>query len=109
MSTPEEQQHQQQRQQYAQQQHQQHQDPYGTQTWQSDTWDTSHQPVHPPLDAVPGQPVAPEGWFRDEAPAAPGPWPDGSAAAGSAGSYAQDPYQQQAVAPEGWFRDEVQA
>ncbi|MER6450011.1 hypothetical protein [Streptomyces venezuelae] len=111
MSTPEEQQ----RRQYAQQQdqhQQQHQqgdpyDPYGTQTWQSDTWDTSHQPVHPPLGAVPGQPVAPEGWFRDEppaapaAPAAPGPWQDGYAPA-------PEPYQQQ-VAPEGWFRDEAAA
>ncbi|WP_405830832.1 MULTISPECIES: hypothetical protein [unclassified Streptomyces] len=135
MSTPEEhQQHQQQREQ--QEQHEQHelrrqqyaqqQDPYGTQTWQSDTWDTSHQPVYPALGAVPGQPVAPEGWFRDEAPAAqaqpqapaggPGaPWPDGSAA-GSADSYAAS-YDypaagrpaQQPVAPEGWFRDEAQA
>ncbi|GAA2645983.1 hypothetical protein GCM10010425_63890 [Streptomyces spororaveus] len=95
MSTPEEQQ----RRQYAQQQHQQHQqhqqdpqqeDPYGTQTWQSDTWDTSYQPVHPPLGAVPGQPVAPEGWFRDEAPAAP------------------EPYRQPAAA-DGWYRDEPQA
>ncbi|MET3984746.1 hypothetical protein [Streptomyces sp. PvR034] len=55
-------------------------DPYGTQTWQSETWDTSYQPVQPPApapappEAVPGQswgqpqqPVAPEGWFRDEA------------------------------------------
>ncbi|MFI0201062.1 hypothetical protein ACH4O7_06950, partial [Streptomyces sp. NPDC016734] len=74
MSTPEEQQRQQyaqqQQQQLQQQQQQEQQDPYGTQTWQSDTWDTSYQPVHPPLGAVPGQPVAPEGWFRDEAPAA---------------------------------------
>ncbi|MCX5272203.1 hypothetical protein [Streptomyces virginiae] len=123
MSTPEEQQ----RRQYAQQQHQQQQqeqhqpqeqqqDPYGTQTWQSDTWDTSYQPVHPPLGAVPGQPVAPEGWFREEAPAAPaapGPWPDGSASA--AGGYAPaqaptpDPYPQQPAGPESWYRDEVQA
>ncbi|MFJ3963146.1 hypothetical protein [Streptomyces sp. NPDC090036] len=102
MSTPEEQQ----RQQYAQQQQQQQQDPYGTQTWQSDTWDTSYQPVHPPLGAVPGQPVAPEGWYREEAPAAPGPWPDGYAQA-QAQAPAPDPYQQ--VAPEGWFRDELQA
>ncbi|QNE26646.1 hypothetical protein [Streptomyces sp. INR7] len=86
MSTPEEQQ----RRQYAQQQSQQPsqqqepqqqsqppQDPYGTQTWQADTWDTGYQPVHPPLGAVPGQPVAPEGWFRDEAqaPAEPAPAP----------------------------------
>ncbi|MFJ6719813.1 hypothetical protein [Streptomyces sp. NPDC091259] len=59
------------------------QDPYGTQTWQSDTWETGYQPVPvqqvpqppaPPLGGVPGQaqqPVAPEGWFRDEAPAGP--------------------------------------
>ncbi|MEU6400221.1 hypothetical protein ABZ867_25010 [Streptomyces cinnamoneus] len=108
MSTPEEQQ----RRQYAQQQSQQHQaqqqqqqsppqqqsqspqpqDPYGTQTWQADTWDTGYQPVHPPLGAVPGQPVAPEGWFREEdaaqAPAAGTgvPWPDGSAAGPGAGA-----------------------
>ncbi|MFE1831376.1 hypothetical protein [Streptomyces yangpuensis] len=82
MSTPDEQ----------QQQPQQPQDPYGTQTWQADTWDTGYQPVHPPLGAVPGQPVAPEGWFRDEAaaPAPAGgtgvPWPDGSAAGPGAGA-----------------------
>ncbi|WP_037864533.1 hypothetical protein [Streptomyces sp. NRRL S-237] len=114
MSTPEEQQRRQYAQQHQQQQEQQ-EDPYGTQTWQSDTWDTSYQPVHPPLGAVPGQPVAPEGWFRDEAsaaPAAPGPWQDGSAPA--AGGYAPapaptpDPYQQP-VAPESWYRDEVPA
>ncbi|MFE7094825.1 hypothetical protein [Streptomyces erythrochromogenes] len=88
MSTPEEQQQQQQQQhQHQQSQQQPPHDPYGTQTWQADTWDTGYQPVHPPLGAVPGQPVAPEGWFRDEAaaaaPAAGGtgaPWPDGSAA-----------------------------
>ncbi|UUY48529.1 hypothetical protein NRK68_15710 [Streptomyces yangpuensis] len=85
MSTPDEQQ---------QQPQQQPQDPYGTQTWQADTWDTGYQPVHPPLGAVPGQPVAPEGWFRDEAAApasAPAdgtgvPWPDGSAAGPGAGA-----------------------
>ncbi len=104
MSTPEEQQ----RQQYAQQQQQQQQeqqDPYGTQTWQSDTWDTSYQPVHPPLGAVPGQPVAPDGWFRDEGPAgqapapapAPAPWQD------YAPEPVQEAYPQQPVAPEGWF------
>ncbi|MFD9518461.1 hypothetical protein [Streptomyces sp. NPDC059979] len=151
MSTPEEQQRLQRQQYYAQQQeqqqqeqHHQHQqqeqleqqgrpepqDPYGTQTWQSDTWDTSHMPLQPPLGAVPGQAVAPEGWYRDEVPApAPAggtgvPWPDGS------GQVPADPYApysypapveeagylpqapgpaQQAVAPEGWFRDEVQA
>ncbi|MER5730934.1 hypothetical protein ABT084_21865 [Streptomyces sp. NPDC002138] len=61
-------------------------DPYGTQTWQSETWDTSYQPVQPPapapvaepLEGIPGQawdlpqqPVAPEGWFREEAPQEP--------------------------------------
>ncbi|MEU9145214.1 hypothetical protein [Streptomyces sp. NPDC048349] len=102
MSTPEEQQrYEQQRyeqQQYEQQQYelqqqqQQYQDPYGTQTWQSDTWDTGYQPVQPPLGGVPGQPVAPEGWFRDEAPAAAG----------------QSPYPEPA-APDGWFRDEAPA
>ncbi|MGR4882655.1 hypothetical protein ACIPUC_25075 [Streptomyces sp. LARHCF249] len=103
MSTPEEQQRYEQQQyeqqQYEQQQYelqqqqqqQQYQDPYGTQTWQSDTWDTGYQPVHPPLGGVPGQPVAPEGWFRDEAPAAE-----------QAAAYAPS-------APEGWFRDEVPA
>ncbi|MFI8452621.1 hypothetical protein [Streptomyces erythrochromogenes] len=132
MSTPDEQQQQQsQRQQQQQSQQQPPHDPYGTQTWQADTWDTGYQPVHPPLGAVPGQPVAPEGWFRDEAPAAPGsgsvpgqaePYPsyqdqaqgqaqgqipvEGQAAWGA--PY-PGPEQQQAVAPEGWFRDEVQA
>ncbi|WP_046778627.1 hypothetical protein [Streptomyces yangpuensis] len=87
MSTPDEQQ-----QQPQPQPQQQPQDPYGTQTWQADTWDTGYQPVHPPLGAVPGQPVAPEGWFRDEAaaPAPAGgtgvPWPDGSAAGPGAGA-----------------------
>ncbi|MFC9821660.1 hypothetical protein ACFWG6_10020 [Streptomyces erythrochromogenes] len=122
MSTPEEQQQQQQ-----QSQQQQPHDPYGTQTWQADTWDTGYQPVHPPLGAVPGQPVAPEGWFRDEA-AAPGAgavpgqaaaYPsyqgqgqghvqapaEGQAAWGAPGT-GQEP---QAVAPEGWFRDEAPA
>ncbi|MFI5998839.1 hypothetical protein ACIA98_00215 [Streptomyces sp. NPDC051366] len=128
MSTPEEQQHQQQR----------RQDPYGTQTWQSDTWDTGYQPVHevqpgqpvqPPLGALPGQPVVPEGWFRDEAPApqaqapegwsqggAGAQWPDGSGAVAEQAAYlppypgpaAADP-QPQPVAPEGWFRDEAPA
>ncbi|MFF3679262.1 hypothetical protein ACFYYS_35510 [Streptomyces sp. NPDC002120] len=140
MSTPEEHQHQQQQREQRERQEQeqqelhrqyaQQQDPYGTQTWQSDTWDTSHQPVYPALGAVPGQPVAPEGWFREEAPAGPpqaqppapaqaggagGSWPDGSAA-GSADAYAAS-YEypaaggpaQQPVAPEGWFRDEVPA
>ncbi|MFE6907467.1 hypothetical protein [Streptomyces erythrochromogenes] len=104
MSTPDEQQQQQQQ----PQQHQPPQDPYGTQTWQADTWDTGYQPVHPPLGAVPGQPVAPEGWFRDEAAAAPAaggtgvPWPDGSAA-GPAEAYpsygSQGHFQGHAQAP----------
>ncbi|MFJ3636900.1 hypothetical protein [Streptomyces sp. NPDC090112] len=119
MSTPEEQQ----RRQYAaqqqspqqQQQSQQSQsqqepvDPYGTQTWQADTWDTTNQPALPPLGAVPGQPVAPEGWFRDEpaAPAAPAaagapaPWPDGSAAGPAAEAYPSYGYPAQAAAPAG--------
>lgn len=69
MSTPEEQQRQQQRlqQQHLQEQQQEQPDAYGTQTWQSPTWDTSYQPVLAPLDGVPVQhPVAPEGWFREE-------------------------------------------
>ncbi|MFB6617411.1 hypothetical protein ACFCV9_24895 [Streptomyces sp. NPDC056367] len=89
MSTPEEQQQQQQQQQQHHGDQQGQQDPYGTQTWQADTWDTGYQPVQPPLGAVPGQPVAPEGWFRDEAPAVSGseapapagvPWPGAPAA-----------------------------
>ncbi|MFI8280253.1 hypothetical protein ACIGBH_36180 [Streptomyces sp. NPDC085929] len=129
MSTPEEQQH--------QQRQQRQQDPYGTQTWQSDTWDTGYQPVQevqqvqevqPPLGALPGQPVAPEAWFRDEAQApqaqapegwsqggAGAPWPDGSGAVAEQaylppypGPAAADP-QLQPAAPEGWFRDEAPA
>ncbi|MFI8266162.1 hypothetical protein [Streptomyces sp. NPDC085665] len=86
MSTPEEQ----------RQQQGQEPDPYGTQTWQSDTWETGYQPVQPPLGgALPGGPVAPEGWFRDEAAAgaasaageAPVPqaqgWPQAPAGAGA--------------------------
>ncbi|MGW6859691.1 hypothetical protein [Streptomyces xanthophaeus] len=117
-STPEEQQQQQEQQHHQQHQQQQHQqqqeqyqqyqqDPYGTQTWQAETWETGYQPVHPPLGAVPGQPVAPEGWFRDEAPQAQAP------AAAEETAYLP-PYQdagqqQQGAAPDGWFRDEVQA
>ncbi|MEU9255160.1 hypothetical protein AB0D66_25325 [Streptomyces sp. NPDC048270] len=76
---------------------QQYQDPYGTQTWQSDTWDTGYQPVHPPLGGVPGQPAAPEGWFRDEGPAA------------GQGGYPQPAADAAPPVPEGWFRDEAQA
>ncbi|MFF7298530.1 hypothetical protein [Streptomyces sp. NPDC008265] len=119
MSTPEEQQRRQyaaqQQSQQQQQQSQQSQsqqepvDPYGTQTWQADTWDTTNQPALPPLGAVPGQPVAPEGWFRDEpaAPAAPAaagapaPWPDGSAAGPAAEAYPSYGYPAQAAAPAG--------
>ncbi|MER5933765.1 hypothetical protein [Streptomyces sp. NPDC002054] len=43
------------------------QDPYATQTWQTDTWDTTYQPS---LGAVPGQGsqplAAPDNWFREE-------------------------------------------
>ncbi|MET9885161.1 hypothetical protein ABZZ20_18905 [Streptomyces sp. NPDC006430] len=134
MSTPEE------------QQHQQHQDPYGTQTWQSDTWDTGYQPVHeglpepyaqhlqpdqsgqpaqPRLGGLPGQSVAPEGWFRDDAPAprdpagAPGwsqgstgaPWADGAGAAEQTAylppQSAPNAAEPQPAAPEGWFRHEA--
>ncbi|MGW7140754.1 hypothetical protein [Streptomyces xanthophaeus] len=118
-STPEEQQqqqeqqhqqqHQQQQQQQEQyQQYQQYQqDPYGTQTWQAETWETGYQPVHPPLGAVPGQPVAPEGWFRDEAPHTPAPAPAEETAYPP--PYQDAGQQPQGVAPDGWFRDEVQA
>ncbi|MFK0217221.1 hypothetical protein ACIQWN_03415 [Streptomyces vinaceus] len=108
MSTPEEQQHQ-------QHQHQQQQgqepDPYGTQTWQSDTWETGYQPVQQVQPVQPVQPVAPEGWFRDEAPAA-RPQAQGrhrsEAAAPEQSAYQPQP-QQQPAAPEGWFRDEAPA
>ncbi|MFE3581752.1 hypothetical protein [Streptomyces vinaceus] len=109
MSTPEEQQHQQ-----HQQQQGQEPDPYGTQTWQSDTWETGYQPVQQVQQVQPVQPVqpvAPEGWFRDEAPAA---WPQAQgrhrseAAAPEQSAYQPQP-QQQPAAPEGWFRDEAPA
>ncbi|MFF4454921.1 hypothetical protein [Streptomyces goshikiensis] len=116
MSTPEEQhqQHQQQNPQQNPQQRPQEQDPYGTQTWQSETWDTGYQPLHPPLGGVPGQqaapaePVAPEGWFREEA-AYPPPYQQQQYQQ----PYQQQPYpqpqpqQQQTAAPDGWFRDEA--
>ncbi|MFD3540170.1 hypothetical protein ACFWUQ_11805 [Streptomyces sp. NPDC058662] len=95
-----------------------HQDPYGTQTWQAQTWDTSHQPVHPPLGGVPGQPAAPDGWFRDEAQA-PVPaqdWYPGPAAQQSPPQQStpqQSTPQQspppQVAAPDGWFREEAPA
>ncbi|MFD7094038.1 hypothetical protein [Streptomyces xanthophaeus] len=117
-STPEEQQQQQEQQHHQQHQQQQHQqqqeqyqqyqqDPYGTQTWQAETWETGYQPVHPPLGAVPGQPVAPEGWFRDEAPQAQAPAPAEETA--YLPPYQDAGQQQQGAAPDGWFRDEVQA
>ncbi|MFH8639279.1 hypothetical protein [Streptomyces goshikiensis] len=120
MSTPEEQHQNQQN----QQQRPPEQDPYGTQTWQSETWDTSYQPVHPPLGGVPGrpaepaQPAAPEGWFRDEAPA---PWPEAAGETAYLPPYQeqyQAPYQQpqqpqspqqQTAAPDSWFREEASA
>ncbi|MCX5406247.1 hypothetical protein OHA37_20525 [Streptomyces sp. NBC_00335] len=126
-STPEEQQQQlqqQQQQQFLEQQQQQQPDPYGTQTWQSPTWDTSYQPVQAPLDGVPAQyPVAPEGWFREE-PQAPGQGqgqgqpqaPVSGQEWGQQQAYAdpyQDPYAAQAhpqtAAPDHWFREEAQA
>lgn len=112
MSTPEE-----------QQQHQQHQqqepDPYGTQTWQAPTWDTSYQPVQAPLEGVPAQyPVAPEGWFREEPQAqAPVPGQEWGQQQPYADSYADpyaDPYaapapqHPQTSAPDHWYRDEAQ-
>ncbi|WSJ30729.1 hypothetical protein OG479_16290 [Streptomyces subrutilus] len=94
-------------------------DPYGTQTWQSDTWDTGYQPVHPPLGAVPGQPVAPEGWFRDEPPAPEGAHPQqqppsygqpqyGQPSYGQP-SYGQAPHGQPPATPDGWSREEAPA
>ncbi|MFE9565840.1 hypothetical protein ACFYM0_32550 [Streptomyces sp. NPDC006487] len=133
MSTPEEQQRQlqqqlqqQQQQQFLEQQRQQQQeqlqqpDPYGTQTWQSPTWDTSYQPVQAPLDGVPAQyPVAPEGWFREEpqppaqpqaqAPVSGQEWGQQQAYADPyADPYAAPAYPQTA-APDHWFRDEAPA
>ncbi|MEV8534774.1 hypothetical protein [Streptomyces sp. NPDC051211] len=69
------------------------QDPYATQTWQTDTWDTTYQPV---LGAVPGQSqplAAPDSWFRDE----PAPAPDPAAAPWAGGPTAPE---QGAVAPD---------
>lgn len=118
MSTPEEQH----RNHQNQQQRPPEQDPYGTQTWQSETWDTSYQPVHPPLGGVPGRPAAPaapaapEGWFREEAPA---PWPEAAGETAYLPPYQeqyQAPYQQpqpqpqpQTGAPDGWYREEAPA
>lgn len=128
MSTPEEQQRQrmQELQQQQQQQQEQQPDPYGTQTWQSPTWDTSYQPVQAPLDGVPAQyPAAPEGWFREEPQVqasqaqVPGqdwgqqqayadPYPDPYAAPAYPQN-PQNPQNPQISAPDHWFRDEAQA
>ncbi|WP_405490532.1 hypothetical protein [Streptomyces sp. NBC_00096] len=131
MSTPEEQQRQErQRQQERQQQEQQQPDPYGTQTWQSPTWDTSYQPVQAPLGGVPAQypaeypgeypaapapaqPLAPEGWFREEPQARAQAQPP---AAAPGQEWAQQPYadpyaapaRPQVSAPDHWFREEPQ-
>lgn len=132
MSTPEEQQQQLQQQQLQQQQQQEQPDPYGTQTWQSPTWDTSYQPVQAPLEGVPAQyPVAPEGWFREEPQAAqaqqqaqPQPqapvsgqeWGQQQAYAdpyadpyAAPAGYPQTPAPAPVAAPDHWFRDEAQA
>ncbi|MDK9499336.1 hypothetical protein QEZ40_004756 [Streptomyces katrae] len=108
MSTPEEQQQQRQQRQAAEQ------DPYSTQTWQADTWETGYQPVQPPLGSVPGQPApapAPQGqWGQTGGGGV--PWPDatgggaGSPAAAETAYLPPVPAQQQPAAPEGWFRDE---
>ncbi|QES48958.1 hypothetical protein DEJ50_15195 [Streptomyces venezuelae] len=108
------------------------QDPYATQTWQTDTWDTTYQPS---LGAVPGQAqplAAPDSWFREEpaaAPAGPDPvaQPSWAEPQPLAAEQAYHPYAQQypgdapvqpgpaggwepaPVAPEGWFRDEAPA
>ncbi|MEU9803199.1 hypothetical protein [Streptomyces sp. NPDC051000] len=135
MSTPEEQQRRQRHEQEQERERQQHDpyDPYGTQTWQSDTWDTGYQPVQPQPGGVPGragqqpaQPAAPEGWFREEAPAAPPAGPAETAYQEPYQQSYQEPYQQfqqqfqpeqqpqqasygRATAPEGWFREEAPA
>ncbi|MCX5297483.1 hypothetical protein OG898_13505 [Streptomyces sp. NBC_00193] len=137
MSTPEEQQQQlQQLQQQQLQQQQEQPDPYGTQTWQSPTWDTSYQPVQAPLEGVPAQyPVAPEGWFREEPQAAqdqqqaqqqaqPQPqapvsgqeWGQQQAYAdpyadpyAAPAGYPQSPAPAPVAAPDHWFRDEAPA
>ncbi|MFF5705998.1 hypothetical protein ACFY7H_26490 [Streptomyces sp. NPDC012794] len=124
MSTPEEQQQRQRQQQAAEQ------DPYATQTWQSDTWETGYQPVHPPLGSVPGQPAAqaqapdpgPQGQWGQSAGGAV-PWPDATGAGAAAAAETaylppvpaqqqhQQPQhqpQQQPSVPEGWFRDQQQ-
>ncbi|MFJ8214239.1 hypothetical protein [Streptomyces sp. NPDC096033] len=105
MSTPEEQQHRRQQQAAAAQQ-----DPYSTQTWQADTWETGYQPVQPPLGSVPGQaapPVAPQGqqgWQQQAGGTGGGvPWPDASAGGGAA--YPGQAQPQAPAVPDAWFRD----
>ncbi|WP_251072317.1 hypothetical protein [Streptomyces sp. ISL-43] len=136
MSTPEEQQRQQQEQelylqqqaQYQDQQPQQPQeqpDPYGTQTWQASTWDTSYQPVQSPLDGVPAQypdpyagPAAvwPEGagaeGYRAEGYGAEGYGAEGFGAEGFGGGapdHGAAPAYPQTAAPDHWFREEPPA
>ncbi|MFD8146037.1 hypothetical protein [Streptomyces sp. NPDC059708] len=82
------------------------QDPYSTQTWQADTWETGYQPVQPPLGSVPGQ-AAPQGqseWQPQAGGTGTGggaPWPDASAG-GGAGWQGQP---QAPAVPDAWFRD----
>ncbi|MET8294760.1 hypothetical protein ABZW02_11945 [Streptomyces sp. NPDC005180] len=133
MSTPEEQ-HQQQHQQQRRQEQAAaaQQDPYSTQTWQADTWETGYQPVHPPLGSVPGQgaggdgsgagaawpqqgqPQAaalPDSWFRDAQPQPPQqtgggvPWPDASSGGAGYPPAYPGPAQPQPAVPDAWFRD----
>ncbi|MEU8837977.1 hypothetical protein AB0D97_02445 [Streptomyces roseus] len=97
MSTPEEQQ------QHQQQQQRQEPDPYGTQTWQSDTWETGYQPVQQQQHQHQHQ-------QRQRHPQQPQGWPPAEAAAPGQSAYPSPPHhQQQPVAPEGWFRDEAPA
>ncbi|MEU3315468.1 hypothetical protein ABZ743_22700 [Streptomyces sp. NPDC006662] len=83
MSTPEEQHQQQRRQEQAAAAQQ---DPYSTQTWQADTWETGYQPVQPPLGSVPGQGAAGDG-------------------TGAGAAWPQQGQPQAAALPDSWFRD----
>ncbi|MFD9301574.1 hypothetical protein ACFWCB_02560 [Streptomyces sp. NPDC060048] len=142
MSTPEEQQRQepyeQQQARYQDQQPPQPQeqtgqpDPYGTQTWQSSTWDTSYQPVMSPLDGVPAQYPDPyaapaEVWPQEPAAQAYGAQaygaegygaqaygiegygPEGYDAAAPDPGAAPAPAYPQTAAPDHWFREEPPA
>ncbi|MGW1520966.1 hypothetical protein [Streptomyces sp. NPDC002287] len=131
MSTPEEQHQQQRRQEQAAAAQQ---DPYSTQTWQADTWETGYQPVQPPLGSVPGQgaggdgtgagaawpqqgqPQAaalPDSWFRDPQPQPQPPqqtgggvpWPDASSGGAGYPPAYPGPAQPQPAVPDAWFRD----